>query len=232
MALELHSKLIGRVVVLRCRGRITAGDEGRALQQEVTKLTLGTKSVVLDVAEINFADSGGIGVLVRIFRSLRSHGGDLKICCLPADLSNILRIAHLHTIFEIYESEAQAVEAFRQRPIQEQPAAHGPKKKVLCVDESHDVLAYLGLLLRRSGYEVMTTQSVSDFVRFLTATRPHGVLAGHGMRGNERIAEALKRAGPQVPVLFLPAEFSTAEASEAGRELVERMGALFTDGGE
>ncbi|HMD32567.1 MAG TPA: anti-sigma factor antagonist [Candidatus Acidoferrales bacterium] len=232
MPLELHNKLVGRVVVLSCRGRITAGEEGRALQQEVTKLTLGMKSVVLDVAEVSFVDSGGIGVLVRIFRTLRSHGGDLKICRMPPDLSNVLRIAHLDTIFEMYETEAQAVEAFRRRPIEEDAAAHGPKKKVLCVDESHDVLAYLGLLLRRSGYEVMTAQNVSDFVRFLTATRPHGVLAGHGMRANERVAEALRRAGPQVPVIFLPAEFSTAEASEAGRELVERMGAMFTERGE
>jgi anti-sigma B factor antagonist len=226
MPLELHRRLVGRVVVLSCRGKITAREEGQALQSAVTEATLGTKKVVLDVAEVGFVDSGGVGVLVRIFRALRSHGGDLKICRVPPDLYRVLQIAHLHTILEIYETETEAVEAFRQRSIGEAATAPGPKKRVLCLDESHDVLAYLGLILRRSGYEVLTAQTVSDFVRFLTATKPHGVLAGHGMHGNQRLEEALKRAGPEVSVLFLPAEFSTAEASEAGPDLVERVGAL------
>jgi anti-sigma B factor antagonist len=231
MALELSSKMMGRVVVLSCRGRITTGEETRALQKEVDQLTLGTKNVVLNLAEVGFVDSGGIGMLVRIFRSLRTHGGDLKLCQLQANLFKALQITHVHTVLEIYEGEAQAVEAFRRRPGGVDEVAHG-HKKVLCVDESHDVLAYLGVLLRRSGYEVMTTQNVPDFARFLMATKPDGVIAGHGMQGNERVTDALRRAGPQVRVLFLPAEFSTAEASQAGRELVERVGELFREGKE
>jgi len=232
MALQLDSKMTGRVAVISCQGKITAGEEGRALQEEVTKLTLGTKSVVLDVAEVGFVDSSGLGVLVRIFRSLRSHGGDMKLCRVPADLLRVMRITHLHTVFEMYESDAEAVEAFRRRPTAENEGAHAERKKLLCVDRSSDVLAYLGVLLRRSGYEVMTTQSVADFARFLMATKPDGVVAGHGMHGNERILEALKRAGPQVRTLFLPAEFSTAEASEAGQELVKRVAALFNEDAE
>jgi len=230
MPLELNSKMVGRVVVLSCRGRITAGEEGRALQQEMTRLTLGTKNVVMNLAEVGFADSGGLGVLVRLFRSLRTNGGDLKFCQVPADLLKVFQITHLHTIFEMHESEAQAVEAFRRRPGGAEEAPQGERRKLLCVDESTDVLAYLGVLLRRSGYEVMTTQSVSDFSRFLMATKPDGVVAGQRMQGNERVMDALRRAGPQVRMLFLPAEFSTAEASQAGRELVERVAELFREG--
>lgn len=232
MALTLESKRVGRVVVLSCRGRITTGEEAQALQKEVNNLTLGTKNVVMNLAEVGFMDSGGIGMLVRIFRSLRAHGGDLKLCQVPPSLFKVLQITHVHTVLEIYESEAQAVEGFRRRPGTVDQSAHGPKRKVLCVDESHDVLAYLGLLLRRSGYDVMTTQSVSDFARFLMATRPEGVIAGHRMQGNERVAEALRRVGPQVRVVFLPAEFSTAEASQAGQELVERVGEMFREAPE
>ncbi len=230
MALKLESKLVGRVVVLSCHGRITTGEETRALQHEVTKLTLGTKNVALNLAGVDFVDSGGIGMVVRIFRSLRAHGGDLKLCQVPASLFKVLEITHMHTVLEMYESEALAVEAFRQRPSAVHEPAHGPRRKVLCVDQSHDVLAYLGVLLRRSGYEVLTTQSVPDFARFLMATKPDGVVAGHGMQGNERIAEALQRAGPQLRVLILPAEFSAAEAGQAGQELVERIGELFREG--
>jgi anti-sigma B factor antagonist len=230
MALELNSKMMGRVVVLICRGRITAGEEGRALQQEMTKLTLGTKNVVMNLAEVDFADSGGLGVLVRLFRLLRTDGGDLKFCQVPSDLLKVLQITQLHTVFEMYESEAQAVEAFRRRAGGVDEAAPGPRKKLLCVDESSDVLAYVGMLLRRAGYEVITTQSVSDFSRFLMATKPDGVVAGQGMRGNERVMEALRRAAPRVRVLYLPPEFSTAEASQAGRELVERVAQLMAEG--
>jgi len=227
MALELNSKMIGRVVALSCRGRITAGEEGRALQEEVSKLTLGTKNVVMNLAEVGFVDSGGLGVLVRLFRSLRTHGGDLKFCQVPADLLKVLRITNLHSVFEMYESEAQAVEAFRRRASGVDEAVQGERRKLLCVDESADVLAYLGMVLRRSGYEVMTTQSVADFSRFLMATKPDGVVAGHRMELNERVMEALRRVVPKVRVLFLPAEFSTAEASQAGRHLVERVAEMF-----
>jgi anti-sigma B factor antagonist len=229
MPLKLESKRIRMVVVLSCRGRITTGEETRALQQEVTKLTLGTKNVVLNLAGVEFVDSGGIGTLVRIFRSLRAHGGDLKLCQVSESLFQVLQITHMHTVLEMYESEAQAVDAFRRRPEAVDPSAHGPTKKVLCLDDSHDVLAYLGVLLRRSGYEVLTTQSVADFARFLMATKPDGVVAGHGMQGNQRVADALQRAGPQVRLLFLPADFSTAEASQAGRDLVERLELLFRE---
>ena len=227
MPLELASKHVGRVVVVQCRGRITTGAETRALQEEVIRVTLGTKNVVLNLTEVDFADSGGLGVLVRIHRSLRTDRGDLKICGLQASLHKVFQITHLHSVFEIYHTEVQAVEAFQQRASAVHEPAHPSKRTVLCLDESRDVLAYLGVLLRRSGYEVLTTHTVPDFARFLKATRPDAVVAGHGMQTNARVKETLHGAGGDLPVIFLPLGFSTAEAGEAGRELAGRLHALF-----
>jgi anti-sigma B factor antagonist len=227
MPLELASKQLGRVMVVQCKGRITTGEETRALQQEVTRVTLGTKNVVLNLTEVDFADSGGLGVLVRIHRALRTDRGDLKICGLQESLLKVFQITHLHTVFEIYQTEGQAVEAFRQRASSVSEPAGPAKRKVLCVDESKDVLAYLGVLLRRLGYEVLTTHTVSDFARFLKATKPDAVIAGHGMQANERVKETLRQAEAQAPVIFLSSEFSTAEAGEAGREVTDRLHALF-----
>ena len=227
MPLELASKQVGRVMVLACKGRITTGVETRALQAEVERVTLGTKNVVLNLAEVDFADSGGLGVLVRIHRALRTDRGDLKLCGLQENLHKVFQITHLHAVFEIYESEGKAVEAFRQRASSVGEPARASKHKVLCVDDSKDVLAYLNVLLRRLGYEVLTTNSVADFARFLKATKPDAVVAGHGMQANERVKESLQEAGAQAPVVFLSSEFSKAEAGEAGREVTERLHALF-----
>jgi anti-sigma B factor antagonist len=229
MPLELASKQLGRVMVVRCKGRITTGVETRALQEEVARVTLGTKNVVLDLAEVDFADSGGLGVLVRLHRSLRTDRGDLKICGLQASLLKVFQITHLQSVFEIYGREEEAVEAFRQRASSVSEPAHPMKRKVLCVDESKDVLAYLGALLRRLGYDVLTTHAVSDFARFMKATKPDAVVAGHAMQANERVKETLRQAGVQAPVIFLSSEFSTAEAGEAGREIADRLGAVFDE---
>jgi anti-sigma B factor antagonist len=229
MPLELEIKHIGRVVVVRCRGRIITGEESQALQKEITHQTLGTKRVVLNLGGIDFVDSGSLGVLVRMHRSLRADRGDLKLCELRPGIFKVFQITHLHTIFEMYESEAQAVEAFGQLPSATAEAAHAGRKKVLCVDESTDVLAYLSVLLRRSGYEVMTTHSVADFARFLMATKPDAVVAAHTMQENPRASEALRRAGPQVRVLYLPSGFSSADPTHAGQELVERLQAAFSE---
>jgi anti-sigma B factor antagonist len=214
-------------MVLRCSGRITAGAESRNLQAEVTRLTLGTKNVVLNIKEVDFIDSGGLGVLVRIHRSLRADRGDLKICGLRHSLLQVFQITHLHTVFDICETEAQAVESFRQGAGPAAGTAPPSKRVVLCVDESKDVLAYLSVLLRRLGYEALTTHLVSDFARFLKASRPDAVLAGHGMQSNQRVNELLEGARQEVPVIFLPAGFSAVEAGEAGRGVADRLQALF-----
>lgn len=228
MPLELASKQLGRVMVIKCRGRIAMGAETRALEEEVNRVTLGTKNVILNLTEVDFADSAGLGLLARMQRSLRTDRGDLKICGLRESLLRVFKITHLNRVFELYESEEQAVEAFRQRASSVGEPAKLANRRVLCVDESKDVLAYLGALLRRLGYEVLTTRTVSDFARFLKATRPDAVVAGHGMGADARVKEALRQDGTQVPVLYLHSEFSTAEAGEAAREIADRLQELFS----
>jgi anti-sigma B factor antagonist len=229
MPLQLQSKLVANVAVVYCRGRIVTGEESRALQQEQARLTIETPNVVLDMSEVDFVDSGGLGALVRMLGSLRAARGDLKICRLRPTLLKVFQVTHLHTVFEMYESEGEALEAFRRRPAPREQAGQLAKKKVLCVDQSVDLLAYLKALLGRQGYDVQTTHIPSDFRTILVATSPQVVVAGHAMQANERVAEALRTAARNVPVLFLPAEFSTAEASQAGVELLERLRVLFAN---
>ena len=80
MELTLQSQSTEFVVVIRCKGRIVSGDAVGALQLETEKLTHLKKRVVLQLAEVSFIDSAGLGALVRLFGSLRAEGGGLKLC--------------------------------------------------------------------------------------------------------------------------------------------------------
>jgi len=94
------------------------------------------------------------------------------------------------------------------------------------VDTSSDLLAYLSALLHRSGFEVFTTRILSDAVTLLKATRPDIVILGPAIQADTRAMEALQRTDAKVQFLFLPPDFSTADASQAGLELVERVRSL------
>jgi len=81
MQLTLKSETVGKVVVVRCCGRFVAGEEAQFLQAEVQRLTHLTKNVVLQLAEVNYIDSGGLGVLdhpnIATIHGLEESGGTL-----------------------------------------------------------------------------------------------------------------------------------------------------------
>ena len=85
MQLSLQSQKIGDVVIVRCKGRITLGAEIAALQQELEKLTVLTKKVVLQLGEVSFLDSVGLGALVRQLNTLRARAATSSSArCLPS----------------------------------------------------------------------------------------------------------------------------------------------------
>ena len=95
MQLTVQSQTVGDVVIIRCKGRIVSGDEVRHLQQEVEKLTPLTKNVVLQLAEVTYLDSGGLGSLVRLYGVLRAARGDLKLCELSPFVVQVLEATNL-----------------------------------------------------------------------------------------------------------------------------------------
>ena len=95
MQLILQSQIMGDVVVIHCQGHIVFGDEVRTLQREVEKLTHVRKNVVLQLAEVSYVDSGGLGALVRLRNLLRFDGGDLKLCQLSPFVLQVLTATKL-----------------------------------------------------------------------------------------------------------------------------------------
>lgn len=223
MQLILDSQTVGDVIVIRCRGRIVSGDEARHLQGEIDRLTALTKNVVLNLGEVTYVDSGGLGALVRIFGVLRAARGDLKICRLSPFVEQVLQATNLLKVFQPFASEEEAIEAFSARPGSPHETPQPSATRIVCLDSSLDVLAYLKVLLQRSGYEVFTTRYLSDAVSLAVGTKPSLLVCGPSWHGNNSAAERFSQSAPNVRLLHLPADFSTSEADQASRNLVERV---------
>src|ERR1035438_3197284 len=142
MPLSLDTREVGRVTVVQCNGRIVAGKESDALRAHVTWLLRDRRSIVLDLREVGFIDSSGLGTMVRALTTTRQAHGDLKLCNVPDFVYKVLQISRLTAIFDLHESEEKAVAAF-YRP-EARAEKHVPTGgSVLCLDSSPEGLAYL-----------------------------------------------------------------------------------------
>jgi stage II sporulation protein AA (anti-sigma F factor antagonist) len=225
--LSLQSQFRGNVVVIRCSGRIIASDEAHALLLEIEKHTLETKRFVLQLEHVSFLDSGGLGTLVRLVGTLRAARGDLKLCQLSPFLKKVFETTNLSGVFHVYESEKEAIDAFSQRQQHPQASLHPSKRKVLCVESSGDLLAYLSALLKRSGYDVFTTKNLADATTFVNAAKPALVICGPSAQTNGPLFERFRVRHPNLELLLLPLDFQATEACEASLNLLDRIRVLF-----
>ena len=138
----------------------------------------------------------------------------------------VLQATNLLNVLRPYATEKEAIDAFSARPQSAQEVPHASSTRVVCLDTSLDVLAYLKILLQRSGYEVFTTRYPADAVALAVGTKPGVIVCGPGMRANESLVEKFRQSAPNVRLLHLPPDFSTSEADQAGSALVSRLRAL------
>jgi anti-sigma B factor antagonist len=226
MQLALQSHRTCGVAVIRCQGRIVVGEEVWSLQQEVEKHRLETKKYVLQLAEVSYVDSGGLGALVRLAGTLRAHRGDIKLCQVSPFVLNVLKATNLLGVFPIYSTEQEALASFAQRPVSPQEHGLSANPKVLCIDPSSDVLAYLAAVLKPAGYEVRSTRYLADASTLLTAIKPRAVICGPGVQSATPAFEKFRRLDPRMQFLMLPSDFHTCDASDVGLDLVSRLRSL------
>jgi anti-sigma B factor antagonist len=228
MNLQLKERWIWDVLVVQCVGRIVAGPEAEHLQQEVRKNFPHLPHVVLQMAEVEFIDSSGMGTIVRLMSAARAAGGDVKICTLPVMVRKALVMTNLHKVFEIFETEDEALlAALRTRqPEAELPGAQA-RAVILCVDDSPDLLAYLAELLRKAGHRAITAGNLADAQVLMKAQKPNLILANARMSANGRLAsDIFAGCCPDVTLLDLGEGFSRDDAGEAGANLLARVRTL------
>jgi anti-sigma B factor antagonist len=182
------------------------------------------RSIVLDLGEVTFVDSSGLGTIVRTLTSVRQAHGELKLCNVPEHLRKVLELSHLTKLFDSHESEEKAVAAFYS------PKARGETlaptgRGVLCLDSNANVLAYLRELLR-AGYDVHTSSHLRDATLLMRITHFDVVLVGPDIPASPAARQAFQAACAKLDVIELGSEFSTRDAGEAGAALLEKIAAL------
>jgi anti-sigma B factor antagonist len=113
MALEIHQKEHEGVTILDMKGRVTVGPEATALREAVAAvIAAGLRNLVLNLAQVDFIDSTGLGALVMCSTSMRKAGGTVKLLNLTRRNIELLVMTKLATVFEIFTDEQDAVNSF------------------------------------------------------------------------------------------------------------------------
>ena len=101
------------VVVVDLSGRIKLGEGSSVLRDTVKDLlSKGHKNILLNLGDVSYIDSSGIGELVAAFTSVRNQGGELKLLNLTRKINDLLQITKLYTVFDVRDDEAEAISAF------------------------------------------------------------------------------------------------------------------------
>lgn len=117
MQLRMNTRIQDGVLVLDCIGRIVFGEESAALRDTVKSAMEGNASVVLNLAEVNYIDSGGLGTLVSLYTTARNAGGALKLANLTKRVGDLLQVTKLVSVFEVFPDEAAALRSFKKQAI-------------------------------------------------------------------------------------------------------------------
>jgi anti-sigma B factor antagonist len=113
VALKFTNREVDGVSVVALDGRIVLGEESNALREKVKGLIAeGKKKIVLNMDNVTFIDSAGLGTLVAAHHSVKSQGAALRLCHLGSKFQEVLQITKLLTVFDVYNNEAEAVASF------------------------------------------------------------------------------------------------------------------------
>lgn len=113
MTMKATSRRVDGVTILDLSGRITLGEGSVVLRDQIRDL-LGKseKKILLNLGDVTYIDSSGIGELVSAFTTVRNQGGELKLLNLTKKVHDLLQITKLYTVFDVKDDEASAVKAF------------------------------------------------------------------------------------------------------------------------
>ena len=111
--MQIEQRAVGDVTVLDLKGRVTLGEGDELLKDKVNSLVnQGHKKIVLNLADVPYIDSAGLGEVVRTYTTVSRQGGSLKLLNLTKRITDLLSITKLLTVFETFDSENDAVRSF------------------------------------------------------------------------------------------------------------------------
>ena len=111
--MHIDQRGVGDVVVLDLKGKITLGEGDELLKDKVNSLVnQGHKKIVLNLADVPYIDSAGLGEIVRTYTTVSRQGGSLKLLNLTKRITDLLAITKLLTVFETFDTESEAIKSF------------------------------------------------------------------------------------------------------------------------
>ncbi len=113
MSVKLNNRQVGDVTVVDATGRITLGEGASAFRDAIRDLAAkGNKKILVNLSDVSYIDSSGIGEMVSSFTTVTNHGGQLKLLGLSKRVKDLLQITKLYTVFEVFDDEASAIRSF------------------------------------------------------------------------------------------------------------------------
>ncbi|MBI4851648.1 MAG: STAS domain-containing protein [Acidobacteria bacterium] len=113
MSVTFNVREVSGVTIIDVSGRITLGESNIALRDHVNKaIDGGCKSILLNLAELNYMDSSGVGTLVGCYTSAQNRGAKLKLLNLTKKMTELLAITKLLTVFDTFDDEGKAIDSF------------------------------------------------------------------------------------------------------------------------
>lgn len=113
MTMKSNSRRVDGVTIMDLSGRITLGEGSVLLRDQIRELLgKGEKKILLNLGDVTYIDSSGIGELVSAFTTVRNQGGELKLLNLTKKVHDLLQITKLYTVFDVKDDEATAIKAF------------------------------------------------------------------------------------------------------------------------
>lgn len=114
MALTIASRSVDGVSVLDLSGRITLGEGSVQLRDAVRELIgKGQKNILLNLGDVNYIDSSGLGELVSAYSTAKNQGASVRLLSLTKKVKDVLQLTKLYTVFDIYDDEAAAVSSYK-----------------------------------------------------------------------------------------------------------------------
>ncbi|HEY7353498.1 MAG TPA: STAS domain-containing protein [Terriglobales bacterium] len=115
MQLKLNTRTLNDdITVVDCAGRVVFGEESSALRERVKALVSSGSRIVLNLGEVTYIDSGGLGTLVALYTTARNAGASIKLANLTRRVGDLLQVTKLLTVFDVYDNEEKAIESFRK----------------------------------------------------------------------------------------------------------------------
>jgi anti-sigma B factor antagonist len=114
VALTIASREVDGVTVLDLNGRITLGEGSVQLRDAIRDLiSKGTKNILLNLGDVNYIDSSGLGEMVSAYTSARNQGAEVKLLNLTKKVHDLLQLTKLYTVFDVKDDEASAIASFK-----------------------------------------------------------------------------------------------------------------------